>query len=83
MKKFLIKYEVLDGNRHYPYYIIDDYENYEDALKKTEVIHDICDLDKSNTPIGGAEGECHTEVMDIKEISPEDYNIIRKYFCIG
>ena len=83
MKKFLIKYEVIDGTRHYPYYIIDEYKNMAEAMEKTEVVHDNCDLDESNTPIGGAEGECHTEVADIIEISPADYEVIRKYFCIG
>ena len=83
MKKFLISYEVQDGMRHYPFHIIDEYETEEEAGEKTAVIHDDCDLDLENTPIGGAEGECHTEVCNIQEISPEDYKVIRKYFNIG
>jgi len=83
MPKFLIKYEVIDGEREYPFYIIEEYEDEKEAWKKTEVIHDECYLDKENTPIGGAEGECHTEVVRIREVMPEDYEVIRKYFSIG
>ena len=83
-KKFLLKFNVNTGSSDLPFYFIDEGASKSKVEEIHEVIHDECGLDQDNTPIGGAEGECYTEVVEIQEIMSEaDYEIINKYFCIG
>ena len=78
-KKFLIKFVVDTGLSTLYYHFFADYKDEETAISENEVEHDECGLDTENSPIGGATGQYSTELFSVKEVSDEDYKVLRKY----
>jgi hypothetical protein len=78
MKKFLITYNVLDGEHEHTNYSVAYFENYDKALKKTEIKYDESGLDDEDEEMAYGDGLTRTEVSEIQEITDEEYAVLSK-----
>lgn len=75
-KRFVCVYECRMGDTELTWQHMAEGTSREEVIAKHEVEHDESGLDMENSPIGGAEGQYRTVLIDVIPVTPEQRDFL-------
>ncbi len=77
-KDFLCIFETRIGETELTYHYITQGTDEDDVREENEVPHGEDGLDTDESPIGGADGQYFTELVDVKQITPTQKKFLNR-----